>query len=362
MSRRTLSLLPASSAQRQGNPRSEHKVSAWHPASTPRYQQVRTFLIVQGGGGEEWPFGAGQGCSGRAALGPIRRDNLRARLGMHWEAGCLHPCASFPLFSGSTAMSIFSVELLCTQKRWNPEVVIIFFSGQRLCLRALGYFAAAHGAVRPNTGFVGSLFFISPRTGHGSSKVFEVLPNFSCGSWACAFRGINASIIFSGPIEAEERGTCFLSRRAGSSGLSWRILSLVKRTPNRHRAGFEPQHASSLRQVGESPPKTRRSRPSLNDDPSLCATTYTFGGVGDLNQRRSVIATLRRPPPHQDWGRAGTAGNRFARDDIELGPQLGETIIPENGLVKPPRARRNTRALSPAGMFGGKAPLRLAAQ
>jgi hypothetical protein len=32
----------------------------------------------------------------------------------------------------------------------------------------------------------------------------------------------------------------------------------------------------------------------------------------------------------------------------------------ENGLVKPPR--RDTRALSPAGMFEGKAPLRLAAQ
>ena len=30
------------------------------------------------------------------------------------------------------------------------------------------------------------------------------------------------------------------------------------------------------------------------------------------------------------------------------------------GLVKPPR--RDTRALSPAGMIGGKAPLRLAAQ
>ena len=33
---------------------------------------------------------------------------------------------------------------------------------------------------------------------------------------------------------------------------------------------------------------------------------------------------------------------------------------PENGLVKPPR--RNTRALSTAGVFGGKAPPRLAAQ
>jgi hypothetical protein len=31
------------------------------------------------------------------------------------------------------------------------------------------------------------------------------------------------------------------------------------------------------------------------------------------------IVTLRRPPPHQDWGRATTAGNRFARDDKEPG-------------------------------------------
>ena len=38
----------------------------------------------------------------------------------------------------------------------------------------------------------------------------------------------------------------------------------------------------------------------------------------------------------------------------------GGNDYPENGLVKPPR--RDTRALSPAGMFGGKVPLRLAAQ
>jgi hypothetical protein len=38
----------------------------------------------------------------------------------------------------------------------------------------------------------------------------------------------------------------------------------------------------------------------------------------------------------------------------------GGNSYPENGLVKPPR--RDTRVLSPAGMFGGKAPLRLAAQ
>jgi hypothetical protein len=38
------------------------------------------------------------------------------------------------------------------------------------------------------------------------------------------------------------------------------------------------------------------------------------------------IVTLFRPIPNQDWGQAITAGNRFARDDKELGPQLGETI------------------------------------
>jgi hypothetical protein len=38
----------------------------------------------------------------------------------------------------------------------------------------------------------------------------------------------------------------------------------------------------------------------------------------------------------------------------------GGSNYPETGLVKPPR--RDTRALNPAGMFGGKAPLRLAAQ
>jgi hypothetical protein len=35
-----------------------------------------------------------------------------------------------------------------------------------------------------------------------------------------------------------------------------------------------------------------------------------------------VIVMLCKPPPRQDWGRAGTAGNRFARDDKEPGPQM----------------------------------------
>jgi hypothetical protein len=52
------------------------------------------------------------------------------------------------------------------------------------------------------------------------------------------------------------------------------------------------------------------------------------------------IVTLCRPPPHQDWGRARTAGSRFARDDKELeaqlGPNWGEKYL-VSGLVKPPR-------------------------
>ena len=41
-----------------------------------------------------------------------------------------------------------------------------------------------------------------------------------------------------------------------------------------------------------------------------------------------------------------------------LGPSWGRNNYPKNGLVNPPR--RDTRALSPAGMFGGKAPLSVA--
>ena len=38
------------------------------------------------------------------------------------------------------------------------------------------------------------------------------------------------------------------------------------------------------------------------------------------------IVTLCRPPPHQDWGRARTAGNRFARDEKESGPSWGKQL------------------------------------
>jgi hypothetical protein len=81
----------------------------------------------------------------------------------------------------------------------------------------------------------------------------------------------------------------------------------------------------AVQEVYESPPATRKSRPGLNDDPLLCDTLYAAGSVGELYQRLSVTVTLCRPPPHQNWGRAGAAGSRFARDD-ELGPQLGKQL------------------------------------
>jgi hypothetical protein len=84
--------------------------------------------------------------------------------------------------------------------------------------------------------------------------------------------------------------------------------------------------------VGESPPNTRRSRPGLNDDPLfvlpftlLVVLASSTSGV----QRFFEIVKLCRPTLHQDWGRARMAGHRSARDDKELGPQLGETITRE---------------------------------
>jgi hypothetical protein len=84
------------------------------------------------------------------------------------------------------------IEWMCTH--WNPEVAIIFGAAARYRRATVDSShddahpdnATLHtGAVRPHTGFVGSLFFISFRTGHGSSKVFEMLPAFSCKCSKC---------------------------------------------------------------------------------------------------------------------------------------------------------------------------------
>jgi hypothetical protein len=67
---------------------------------------------------------------------------------------------------------------------------------------------------------------------------------------------------------------------------------------------------------------------------------------------------------HHAWyvlAARGLVVKQVAAADLRVVVALaGGSNYPENGLVKPPR--RDTRALSPAGVFGGKAPLRLAAQ
>jgi hypothetical protein len=149
-------------------------------------------------------------------------------------ADCRRSCARFPPSLSYTAMSVFCAEWLCTQARWNPEVAIIFGAAALNRRAAVGSCRDdAHpdnptlhtGAVRPHTGFEGGIFFISPRTGHGSSQVFGMLS---------AFRIFREQALFVCPSR-QKRETRILPRWAGvgSSGISWRILSLVKKTQHR---------------------------------------------------------------------------------------------------------------------------------
>jgi hypothetical protein len=58
--------------------------------------------------------------------------------------------------------------------------------------------------------------------------------------------GVQICMYFSVGPSRQREALVWLPRRAGSSGISWRIQSLVKRTLHRNRAGFEPQRASSF--------------------------------------------------------------------------------------------------------------------
>ena len=106
---------------------------------------------------------------------------------------------------------------------------------------------------------------------------------------------------------------------------------------------------NKVKEEGESPPSTRRSRPSQNDVPSLCATHYTFGGVGELYRRRSPFAESFRCADHRsirigderEWLAAASPVMTKSR-----GLSWGRNNYPENGLVIPPR--RDTRTLQPS--------------
>jgi hypothetical protein len=116
----------------------------------------------------------------------------------------------------------------------------------------------------------------------------------------------NASLLFSGPVEAEG-GTSVLPRRAGSSGISWRTtLSLVKKNLHRHRAGFEPQRASPFgkrvkaQKYSEKPPGPERR--SLSWCPPLHWWWCWRALLAAINI--FVTVSLCRPPPHQNCARA----------------------------------------------------------
>jgi len=70
------------------------------------------------------------------------------------------------------------VDWLCNQERWNTEVTTIIGASARYRQAKVcsshddahpGNSALHTGTVRPRTTFVGCLFFLSPRTGYGSS-------------------------------------------------------------------------------------------------------------------------------------------------------------------------------------------------
>ena len=117
-----------------------------------------------------------------------------------WQLVSLFLSRHFAWCVGERALG--NIGWLCIQERWNPEVVIIL--GTATCYRratggsshddVLSDNPALHtGALRPQPGFVESLFFISSHNG-ARAQVLEKLPTFSCISWACVFAGDGAAI------------------------------------------------------------------------------------------------------------------------------------------------------------------------
>ena len=117
--------------------------------------------------------------------------------------------------------------------------------------------------------------------GHGSSQVFEMLPAFHVFRVCFFVRGVMHPFFSVGPSR-QRGGIRVLLRRAGSSGISWRILSLLKKT-------------------------------RIDVALALIHTAH----------RRSKTAEAPAP---LDLGRALTAGKHLTRDDKEQGLKLEEAI------------------------------------
>ena len=158
------------------------------------------------------------------------------------------------------------VEWLCIQERWNPEVVIIL--GTAACYRRATV-GSSHddvhpdnptlhtGAVRPQPGFVESLLFISSRNGLARKCPVPQRPRAHCSKCCQLFRAFRGRAFLRGMVQpyfsvgslGSRRGYKIgrLTQWASSFGISWCILSLVKKTLHCRRAGFEPQRTSSFR-------------------------------------------------------------------------------------------------------------------
>ena len=139
---------------------------------------------------------------------------------------------------------------------------------------------------------------------------------------ALFMRGMTHPYFSVGPSRQRE-ALVWLPRRTGSPGISRRIHSLVKKALHRHRAGFEPQRASPFMKrakasqiLGEAARAWTAIR--LFVLPFTLLVVLASSTSGD--QEFCEIVTPCKPPTHQDWGRARATGNRFARDDKELGP------------------------------------------
>jgi hypothetical protein len=108
---------------------------------------------------------------------------------------------------------------------------------------------------------------------------------------------------------------------------------------------------------------TRRSRPSLNDQPfSLCCPVHCWWCWRALPAAIKFFVKSLHCADHHPI-RIGDERERLVTASPVMTKSrapAGGSNHPESGLVKPPR--RDTRALSPAGTFGRKSPLRLAAQ
>jgi hypothetical protein len=78
-----------------------------------------------------------------------------------------------------------------------------------------------------------------------------------------------------------------------------------------------------------------------------------FASSTSGDKRFCEIVTLCRPPPHQDWGRARTAVNRFAGDDKEPGPSWGEQL-PGEQPRETARPSRHVRRKGAAPLSGAE--------